>query len=312
MAYRSGTRARRDLTADDIGSGVVSGRKDCRHMDDLQTDYAANELRYNAFMEPIYRSALTALELPAESAGLDAGCGPGGLLPLLDAATGRKGTLTGIDGSAAHLAAAAQVANAHAIGERVRFQQLDLRKPLPFPDKSFDWAWCADVLWSSLFADPRAVISELGRVVKKGGTIAIFFANVRRGLMLPGEPDLDNRLNCAVGRMWNSSPSPLSHHPEAAAAWLRSAGLMDVGVSVHASVYQQPLPRNARDYLEGYWIPERQRLSESHLRFAGIDQEARDRWNALADPGSPEYLVDQPDYYCIPLATLASGKAVLR
>lgn len=279
-------------------------------MDDLQEDYAANELLYNAFMEPIYRSALTSLDLPAGPAGLDAGCGPGGLFPLLDAATDRNGTLTGIDGSAAHLAAAAQIITAHALEERVRLRQLDLRQTLPFPDNSFDWAWCADVLWPRLFPDPRAVIAELARVVKSGGIIAIFFANVRRGLMLPGEPDLDNRLNFAVSRMWNSAPVSPSNHSEAAAAWLRDAGLMDAGLSVHASVYQQPLPGTARDYLEGYWIPERQRLSESHLQFAGIDQGARDHWNALADPGSPDYLLDQPDYYCIPFATLASGKAV--
>lgn len=279
-------------------------------MDDLQADYTASELRYNAFMEPIYRSALSALRLSAGSNGLDAGCGPGGLFPLLDDATGMRGTLTGIDGSEAHLAAAARLAERHALEERIRLQQVDLRQRLPFPEDSFDWAWCADVLWPSLFPDPLVVLRELGRVVKNGGTIAVFFANMQRGLMMPGEPNLDTRLNAAVVRMWNpESPSTdPSDHPESASGWLRAAGLVEVSMSVYSTVYQQPLPSSARDYLEDFWIPERQRLNEQLLIDAGIDQHDWLRWQALADPESPDYLLDQPDYYCIPFATLAIGK----
>lgn len=281
-------------------------------MDDLQADYAANELRYNAYMEPIYRSALAALRLPPGSNGLDAGCGPGGLFPLLDDAMGGSGTLTGIDGSAAHLSAATRLAQRHALEERIRVQQVDLREPLPFPDNSIDWAWCADVLWPSLFPDPRATVRELARVVKDGGTIAVFFANMQRGLMMPGEPNLDTRLNAAVVRMWNPDPASTepSVHPESAGGWLRAAGLVEVSMSVYSTVYQQPLPSSARDYLEGFWIPERQRLGEPLLRWVGVNQEAWHRWQALADSASPDYLLDQPDYYCIPFATLVTGKAV--
>jgi len=164
-------------------------------------------------MTPIYRSAITALHLPSGT-GLDAGCGPGGVFPLLDAVIGQHGSLVGIDGSAIHLARAEHIVKTHDLGQRVRLQRLDLRQPLPFPDKSFDWVWCADVLWPSLFPDPQAVVDEFTRVVKRGGTVAIFFANMGRALMVPGEPGLDQRLSSAVIRMWDPEPTPPSRHPE--------------------------------------------------------------------------------------------------
>jgi len=80
-----------------------------------------------------------------------------------------------------------------------------------------------------------------------------------------------------------------------------------VRVSAHTTVYQQPLPPTARDYLEAYWIPERHRLGDQAMDAAGIDRGTRRRWRELTDPVSPQYMLDQPGYYCIPFATLVSG-----
>ena len=47
-------------------------------------DYAEEELLYNRFMEPALRQALSFLPFPKTNGKLlDAGCGPGGLFPLL-------------------------------------------------------------------------------------------------------------------------------------------------------------------------------------------------------------------------------------
>lgn len=47
-------------------------------------DYAEEEILYNRFMEPALRQALSVLSFPkTDGTVLDAGCGPGGLFPLL-------------------------------------------------------------------------------------------------------------------------------------------------------------------------------------------------------------------------------------
>lgn len=97
-------------------------------------DYAVEGLRYNRIMEPAYWTALAPLGPPRGSRGLDAGCGPGGLVHLLIEATGGRGYIVGVDGSAPHLAAVRNEVARHGLGDRVRIEAADLRERLPFAD----------------------------------------------------------------------------------------------------------------------------------------------------------------------------------
>lgn len=81
----------------------------------LNVDYALSELRYNAFMTPAYRSALAALNLSSGMHVLDAGCGPGGLFPLLGEAVGSAGHITGVDASQSHLDVAREFAQGQGV-----------------------------------------------------------------------------------------------------------------------------------------------------------------------------------------------------
>src|SRR5262249_18547320 len=108
---------------------------------DNEASYAEQELLYNRFMEPALRSAIHHLALPSGSIGLDAGCGAGGVLHLLDAATGGMGYIFGTDISPALLMLAQQALPSQNVRGGVSLFCADLGQPLPLPDDCVDWVW---------------------------------------------------------------------------------------------------------------------------------------------------------------------------
>ncbi|ACM19328.1 SAM-dependent methyltransferase, type 11 [Geotalea daltonii FRC-32] len=114
---------------------------------------ALNPVRINYFRERLHgRQGGTALEV---------GCG-GGILSEEIAALGF--TTTGIDPSAAALQVAAD--HAKAGGLSIGYLQA-VGENLPFPDNSFDVAFCCDVL--EHVQDQTRTVAEIARVLKPGG-----------------------------------------------------------------------------------------------------------------------------------------------
>jgi ubiquinone/menaquinone biosynthesis C-methylase UbiE len=93
---------------------------------------------------------------------LDAGCGPGHYSSLLHE---RGFRVTGIDGSEEMLA----IARASSLG--VEFKLADLTRSLPFPDSSFDYIVCIEVL--RYLPDVNRILPELVRILRPGGTCLI-------------------------------------------------------------------------------------------------------------------------------------------
>ena len=93
--------------------------------------------------EPVLRSAIRALQLPAGSRGLDAGCGIGFPALLLAKAVGPAGNITGLDLSPELLVHAEDIVKKAGLSERISFREGDVNK-LPFDDDTFDWAWSVD------------------------------------------------------------------------------------------------------------------------------------------------------------------------
>ncbi|MEM6429773.1 MAG: class I SAM-dependent methyltransferase [Deinococcota bacterium] len=279
----------------------------------LNVDYTASELRYNAFMTPAYRSALAALDLSEGTHVLDVGCGPGGLFPLLAQEVGPQGHITGVDGSQLHLDAARDVAKQHEVQTPLTLVQADLRQPLEFAGHTFDAAWCADVLWPNLFPNPVAVVRELARVVKPGGVIAIFFGNFYRALYLPGYRRLEWLAANAGNLQWQNdeqvtSVASIPSSYERALQWLQEIGLRTCTLTVHPLFYQQPLPTEIRDYLASYVFAEAFGPAvQSCGAEVGMSDAERGYFSDLTTPESPHYLLDQPDYYCLQTAVLATG-----
>lgn len=103
---------------------------------------------------------------------LDAGCGGGSFLPILAELVGPDGALTALDLAPENVAAVrARVASAP-LACPVAAEVGGVAE-LPFPDDTFDAAWCANVAQYLTDDELRAALAEFRRVVRPGGLVAI-------------------------------------------------------------------------------------------------------------------------------------------
>jgi SAM-dependent methyltransferase len=119
-----------------------------------------------------YRDAYVAqMHLSPTAEVLEIGCGTGVVARAIAARPGFTGQVTGIDQSPAFIAAAQRLAVEAGVEQRTVFQVGDVHA-LDFPDARFDAA-VAHTLISHVL-DPLTVLQEAARVVRPGGTVAVF------------------------------------------------------------------------------------------------------------------------------------------
>ncbi|MFE6281331.1 class I SAM-dependent methyltransferase [Streptomyces sp. NPDC057877] len=116
---------------------------------------------------PAYAAAVAELGLPEGGRVLDAGCGTGRALPPLRAAVGPLGVVLGADLTPAMLETAVRAG-------RDRDGRLLLADvaALPLRSGSLDAVFAAGLI--AHLARPEANLRELARVVRPGGTLALF------------------------------------------------------------------------------------------------------------------------------------------
>ncbi|MFD5624887.1 class I SAM-dependent methyltransferase [Streptomyces sp. NPDC127072] len=117
--------------------------------------------------EPAYAAAVAELGLREGGRVLDAGCGTGRALPPLRAAVGPSGVVLGADLTPAMLKAATEAG-------RDREGQLLLADVarLPLRTDSLDAVFAAGLI--AHLPNPAENLRELARVVRPGGTLALF------------------------------------------------------------------------------------------------------------------------------------------
>ncbi len=170
--------------------------------------YVKQMLSFNSMMWKGYSKAIELANLPKGSYGLDAGCGPGGILPLLSSGIKNNGEILCLDYTPEHVEYArnvkAKYLNSTYPELSVKVATSDFnQKPLQYvdeegklctiPDNTFDWIWCCDTLCPGIFTDPRLIFKEFVRVTKPTGKIILFYGN-DRCIMLPGYQRLENQL----------------------------------------------------------------------------------------------------------------------
>jgi SAM-dependent methyltransferase len=124
---------------------------------------------------PAYAWAVGELGLARDAVAVDVGCGTGRALPALHAAVGPLGTVIGVDYTEPMLRTAEELGRAG----YARLLLADARR-LPLADASVDGVFAAGLLGH--LPDVNPVLTELGRVCRTGGRLALFHPSGRAAL----------------------------------------------------------------------------------------------------------------------------------
>ena len=254
----------------------------------------------NALIEPTARRAIRALELPAGSRGLDVGCGIGLQTLLIAHAVGPTGHVTGLDVSREFLALAESIIEESDSPAVLSFREGEASN-LPFENQSFDWAWSSCCVGYAASIEPRSGVRELARVVKPGGTVALFAWSSET--LLPGYPLLEARLEAPPPGI---APFVEGRGPERhflrALGWFRDAGLEETVARTFAGEAHAPLSPELRAAVVALF----------EMRWPGVEseltREERAEYRRLCLPESPEFIVDHPDYFGFFTCSMFCGK----
>jgi SAM-dependent methyltransferase len=253
----------------------------------------------DALMAPVNRAAIAALDLPATSRGLDAGCGIGLQSIELAEAVGPGGAVVGVDLSPALVAEARVRAKAAGLSDRLCFEVCDVRE-LPYHAGEFDWAWSANCVGYGV-SNPVATAAELARVVRPGGLVALLVWSSQT--LLPGHPRLEARLNTTGPGLapFQMDRAPERHHLFGLGL-LRQVGLVEARARTFVGEAHAPLSGPVRAALTALVA----------MRWPGAEEELSEEdaaeFQRLCVPGSAEFIVDHPDYYGCFTETLFWGR----
>jgi ubiquinone/menaquinone biosynthesis C-methylase UbiE len=154
--------------------GTVDVYRITNQLDDATLDVLVTRLeargKHPRFAEML-QEYLDAMAIDSARSVLDLGCGTGVAARAIARRPEFSGRVTGVDRSPHLVAAAARLAHEEGIGEKTQFRAGDSHS-LALRDAEFD-AVVAHTLFSHL-DDPRAVLTEIVRVLKPGGKVGIF------------------------------------------------------------------------------------------------------------------------------------------
>jgi len=125
----------------------------------------------NPLVQPLLQRVVGAASFPGASRGLDAGCGVGLQIPLLAAAVGPQGRITGLDIAPEFLAEAKDNVKYKGLTDRVTFCQSDIYDP-PFENEEFDWIWSANCACYAV-RQPLQLLQGFRRTLKPGGLLLL-------------------------------------------------------------------------------------------------------------------------------------------
>ncbi len=261
--------------------------------------YIQRLLEAEPLREPVLRSIVQALQLPAESKGLDAGCGVGLQTLLLIEAAGAQGHITGIDILPELLAYGAATVAKKGLSGRIAFREADVSH-LPFEDDMFDWVWSADCIGYPT-GELMPLLEELIRVAKPGGEIILLGWSSQQ--LLPGYPLLEARLNatCSGYIPFLKEKSPDLNFMRAS-HWFREAGLEEIKAQTFVGEVQSPLTSGERTALislfDMLWGSPQPETSPEDWR----------QYQQLCKPESPDFILNLPDYYAFFTYSMFRGK----
>ncbi len=211
-------------------------------------------LRSHRWRTAMNSAAYLLPELRSGMSVLDVGCGPGTITTDL-ARRVAPGEVVGLDRDEGVLAEAASTTLAN-----LRFTTGDIYA-LPFPDRSFDVVHAHQVLQH--LTTPCDALSEMGRVCREGGIVAVRDVDMSTMTWYPLDPRLDRwmELYLELARANGAEPDA----GRRLLAWAHGAGFDEIRVSAGTWCYATP---DERAWWAGLWAERvvRSRFADQALR----------------------------------------------
>ena len=157
----------------------------------------------DAVFARLLQSYADRLQLEGAERVLEVGCGTGAVLRHIAGRDDFTGTAVGIDQGRTFVDAARRLAEQDGVGDALEFRVGDVHG-LDQPDDSFDVA-IAHTLVSHV-TDPERVIREMARVVRPGGTVAIFDGDYASLTYAHSDPVLGREMDTALATATFNNP----------------------------------------------------------------------------------------------------------
>ena len=298
----------------ELGTGIVdcivpptTGQRASAKLDRRLPDYAACQAAYHRAFETDLREMLAEVFRRPARAALDLACGDGAYSVWLSQRFGATAAVVALDSNLSYLHTARRRPTPRRDGNQVISLAADALK-LPFEDESFDAVWCAQSLYS--LPDPSAVLAEMRRVTRPGGTAAVLENDTLHEIILPWPPDLELALRqaeLASFRLETDRPNKFylaRNLPEA----FRAAGFAGCELKTFGFSRTGPLEAAARTYLRCYLLRLRQRAA-AHLSLENLQ-----RFDRLLGPGDACSFFERRDitFTCLNYVAAATKDQVSR
>jgi ubiquinone/menaquinone biosynthesis C-methylase UbiE len=246
-------------------------------------------MAYHRAFERELRDLIAGLPLRPDDRVLDLACGDGVYSRWISERLGESGRVLAVDVSPAFLGLARREVGAGELADRVTFAWGDLEH-LPIPEGSFDLVWCAQSLYS--LPNPVDALRRMERAARPGGIVAVFENDEFHHVLLPWPVEVELALRRAelIALIEISEKPGKFYVGRHLRPMFRAAGLADYRHRTWTIDRQAPLGPDDREYFAGYLADLREKASP-HL-----PDEIRDEFERLVDPGSPGYLLDDPDF----------------
>ena len=265
-----------------------------------------------SFAVPTLEPAIASLNLAAGARVLDFGTHGGVTLPWLARAVGTTGSVLAVDNEPPVVALTSDYAEQTGIADQVTVQLGDISEVLAdaatAPEKAFDAIWAYDVLTSIYCEEPADVVRQMAQALRPGGAVAIFYSNYYSATILPGHSRLERGL-CTASEIDLGLPADGPRHKGRHLAWLQAAGLDNVSLTMFPRIcFPVDADPTLRPYLEQVAWPFVRKIAANHGAAAGLTTAEVDEIQRLTTPGHPDYILDEPGYFYVLPATLATGR----
>lgn len=248
------------------------------------------DLHYEA-AKPEYESMIELVGIKSGWHVLDAGCGNGRFIDLIDKRVGSKGRISALDLALENIKLVNKRIASSAFSSKVTACVGDVTS-LPFKDNEFDVVWCAAV--TQLYLTEEQLIkamNEFKRVVKPGGVIAIKQYDGISSFYYP-MPDL-TLLWRSIDVMVAFDKEKWFVHPLEMQGLFKKVGLKGVMQKTILIERRQPLEKQTKRYIE-----ELIRVGEvSWAPIESLSKEDQKKWHSMLSKKSKKYVLKQPNFY---------------